>query len=167
MGHLNIVHAKGSLPFISHRFLNASWRPSEDLSTPHLGHVVLTEQATVFGIQMKALDTDIIQHGPGVVLLTFTRGFMILVQSLKPVKLGVTVSYHMLYLVPWIPRFVAKIMFNEFLHLYEGDVVIWNNKKYLKNPMFVKTDRAIATFRKWYKQFYEEEEQASTMQASA
>jgi cholesterol 7-dehydrogenase len=161
-GHLNVVHVKGSMPFITHRFLNASWRPSEDPKTPYLAHVRLTEQAFVCGVRIRSLDTDITQHGPGVVLLTFTGGFMILVQTLKPVRLGVTVSYHMLYIVPYVPRFVAKIMFNEFLHLYEGDVVIWNNKKYLKSPMFVKTDRAIATFRKWYKQFYEDEEAAKT-----
>lgn len=38
----------------------------------------------------------------------------------------------------------------------ERDIVIWNNKKYLKNPLFTKEEKTIVKFRRWFTQFYSE-----------
>lgn len=31
---------------------------------------------------------------------------------------------------------------------------MWTNKKYLRNPVLVKEEKALAKFRQWYAQFY-------------
>jgi len=36
----------------------------------------------------------------------------------------------------------------------ERDVIVWNNKKNIKNPIFTKADKSLVAFRRWFKQFY-------------
>lgn len=38
----------------------------------------------------------------------------------------------------------------------ERDIAVWNNKKYLRNPLLVKEDKLILRFRRWFSQFYSE-----------
>ncbi|XP_067119012.1 cholesterol 7-desaturase nvd-like [Centruroides vittatus] len=56
-------------------------------------------------------------------------------------------------------RFAAIINYIFFYSercMFERDVRLWNYKMYLKNPIYIKEDRQIARFRKWYSQFYSE-----------
>ncbi|XP_023233965.1 cholesterol 7-desaturase-like [Centruroides sculpturatus] len=41
-------------------------------------------------------------------------------------------------------------------YMLERDIQIWNYKMYLKNPVYVSKEKAIAKYRKWYSQFYSE-----------
>jgi cholesterol 7-dehydrogenase len=38
----------------------------------------------------------------------------------------------------------------------ERDIIIWNNKKFLKNPIFTKREKSLVKFRRWFNQFYSE-----------
>lgn len=42
------------------------------------------------------------------------------------------------------------------LFQFERDVMVWNNKQYLSQPLLVAEDRFILRFRRWYSQFYSE-----------
>jgi len=37
---------------------------------------------------------------------------------------------------------------------FHRDVMVWNSKEFLNNPLLVKTDRCIKAFRSWFQQFY-------------
>lgn len=39
---------------------------------------------------------------------------------------------------------------------FERDIMVWNNKQYLSQPLLVSEDRFILRFRRWYSQFYSE-----------
>ncbi|CAG2165365.1 unnamed protein product, partial [Oppiella nova] len=36
------------------------------------------------------------------------------------------------------------------------DIIIWNNKKFIKNPILTKNERSLVRFRRWFNQFYSE-----------
>lgn len=44
------------------------------------------------------------------------------------------------------------------LHLlqFERDIMVWNSKKFVDNPILIKEDRQIKAYRTWYSQFYSE-----------
>lgn len=52
-----------------------------------------------------------------------------------------------------------NVLFFYFIALFfqfERDVMVWNNKKFVDNPILVKEDRQIKAYRTWYSQFYSE-----------
>lgn len=51
----------------------------------------------------------------------------------------------------------SKLIFHAFFQL-ERDIMIWNNKRYEKKPLFVKSkeDSQVAKHRRWFSQFYSE-----------
>lgn len=51
----------------------------------------------------------------------------------------------------------SKLIFYAFFQL-ERDIMIWNNKRYEKKPLFVKSkeDSQVAKHRRWFSQFYSE-----------
>lgn len=79
-------------------------------------------------------------------------------------KLGLTLFFRIAYLF----LFAKKIfkynwnisIKNYFLCLFqlERDIMIWNNKRYEKKPLFVKSkeDSQVAKHRRWFSQFYSE-----------
>lgn len=40
--------------------------------------------------------------------------------------------------------------------MFERDIVIWNSKRFVSAPAYVKTDKTIRAFRNWFAQFYSE-----------
>jgi phenylpropionate dioxygenase-like ring-hydroxylating dioxygenase large terminal subunit len=58
---------------------------------------------------------------------------------------------------------IAKKLIDHMMHEAEGetsagfesvDMIIWNNKKYRRNPLLCDGDGPILTFRKWFRQYY-------------
>lgn len=48
-------------------------------------------------------------------------------------------------------------MLTDVSHLqFERDMMIWNHKQFIDNPLLIKEDRLIKSYRKWYSQFYSE-----------
>lgn len=49
--------------------------------------------------------------------------------------------------------FTSKVAVSDF----DGDLKVWNNRKYLTNPKYVKEDGPMILFRKWYLRFWHED----------
>lgn len=43
-----------------------------------------------------------------------------------------------------------------FCYQFERDMMVWNNKRYVDNPILLKEDRMIKAYRNWFAQFYSE-----------
>jgi phenylpropionate dioxygenase-like ring-hydroxylating dioxygenase large terminal subunit len=52
---------------------------------------------------------------------------------------------------------VGKIMAAIAVSDFDGDLKVWNNRKYLTNPKYVKEDGPMILFRKWYLRFWHED----------
>jgi phenylpropionate dioxygenase-like ring-hydroxylating dioxygenase large terminal subunit len=53
-------------------------------------------------------------------------------------------------------RMIAEFAKMELCRQVEGDIPIWEHKKYLESPVLCDGDGPIHQFRKWYRQFYAE-----------
>ena len=54
-----------------------------------------------------------------------------------------------------MPRFLVWYIVGNWIAQYQNDIMIWENKKFLRNPTLVKGDGPMNKQRRWYKQFYE------------
>lgn len=52
---------------------------------------------------------------------------------------------------------VGKIMAAIAVADFDGDLKVWNNRKYLTNPKYVKEDGPMILFRKWYLRFWHQD----------
>lgn len=43
-----------------------------------------------------------------------------------------------------------------FFLQFERDIAIWNSKRFVSAPAYVRTDKTIRAFRSWFSQFYSE-----------
>jgi len=96
------------------------------------------------------------QIGPGTVHLHFTSSFGegIFVQTLTPVEPFHLVLVHRLYTSWSIPTWVGRIFLALEAIQVDRDVMVWNNKMYVAKPLLLKEDQLIATYRRWFNQFY-------------
>jgi hypothetical protein len=53
-------------------------------------------------------------------------------------------------------KMIAEYAKMELCRQVEGDIPIWEHKKYLESPVLCDGDGPIHQFRKWYRQFYAE-----------
>jgi cholesterol 7-dehydrogenase len=78
-----------------------------------------------------------------------------ILQTLTPVEPLVQKLSHYFYSsrgAAWLTKFVV---WAETVNVAR-DVMIWNNKKFIRNPLLPKEDKQIKLFRSWYGQFYSE-----------
>jgi cholesterol 7-desaturase len=61
-----------------------------------------------------------------------------------------------------MPRFLVWYIVGNWIAQYQNDIMIWENKKFLKNPVLVKGDGPMNKQRRWFKQFYEKTGVASS-----
>ncbi|XP_061165164.1 cholesterol 7-desaturase nvd-like [Saccostrea echinata] len=146
--------------FGSHTW-TAQWEPSPP-PNEHIGTLRLTHSMNLFGKALRPIDMDVTarQIGPGIVYLTFDSpiGSGAFVQHLVPTEPLLQKLVHNLYFQKNMPAFVGKFfLLGEAIQL-ERDIMIWNNKRYERKPMFVKSkeDSLVAKHRRWYSQFYSE-----------
>lgn len=127
----------------------------------HIAHVSLCQSLTIMGLNAMKLDLSIRQVGPCLVLLTFTspewnlRG--VYCQAVMPLAKNKQRIVHHIYLPQNIKgRLMSRLMLFGEANMVDRDCIMWQNKKFLKNPGLVREEKPIARFRHWYSQFYSE-----------
>ncbi|XP_041368086.1 cholesterol 7-desaturase nvd-like [Gigantopelta aegis] len=146
--------------FVKHNW-TAKWE-SFDPPEGHVGQLSLTHAIKVFGMSFPLLDLSVKakQIGPGFVYLdiegVFGKG--VIIHNVLPVGPLMQKVVHNIYVERKMPTFIAKFyMLGEAIQV-ERDIMIWNNKRYVNKPVFVKSreDTFINRHRRWYSQFYSE-----------
>ncbi|KAG7201069.1 hypothetical protein KM043_017613 [Ampulex compressa] len=176
VAHLSAVHGpamflRDSNPWLArHSWTNATWAaqqvPTDDeaheikvagstcarhKANMHLRHsLVLMERLTILN-----LDVNVEQIGPGYVelLVNTALGPMCILQTVTPMEPLLQRVTHMIFSPPLLAPYASLVFLGECL-MFERDVEIWNHKKFERQPILVREDRAILAYRRWYSQFY-------------
>ncbi|KAF6715727.1 Cholesterol desaturase daf-36 [Oryzias melastigma] len=171
VAHLYHLHVPGivsgvDLRYINNKlweFLRHDWKVEWEGNKPdkHCSEMTLKHSLTVFGSNCGLLDLTVVarQVGPSLVFLDFRHKFLgrgMILQSVTPVEPLLQCVTHTIYYQANIPAVVPKFLLRGECMQFERDVMIWNNKKYISNPLLVKEDATIRKHRLWYKQFYSE-----------
>ncbi|XP_071519486.1 cholesterol 7-desaturase nvd [Panulirus ornatus] len=124
----------------------------------HTADLTVTHAFTVFGGKFKLFTMTVRaeQVGPGLVHLHFNTalGSGVLVQTVTPLEpLRQKVVHHFYSSRSFIAPYAKFVLFSEARH-FERDVMVWNNKQFMSQPLLVSEDRLILRFRRWYNQFY-------------
>lgn len=142
---------------------NGEWSPDSDPENKHVGIMLLSHTIRLFGWRFPILDVMVTarQIGPGIVHLAFDSplfGKGTFLQTLTPVEPLIQRMIHHVYINNYVPTFVAKFFLYSEALMVERDIMIWNNKRYVVKPIFVKSkeDSLVARHRRWYSQFYSE-----------
>ncbi|XP_063422925.1 cholesterol 7-desaturase nvd-like isoform X1 [Mytilus trossulus] len=146
--------------FASHVW-SAKWE-AQKAPNEHIGVLNLTHKLRMFGKTITPINLDVQanQIGPGIVYLEFSSFFGrgVYIQSVTPVEPLVQKVVHNVYIDRRLPTILSKFfMVSEAIQV-ERDIMIWNNKRYLNKPLFVKSaeDSLLSKHRRWYSQFYSE-----------
>lgn len=101
------------------------------------------------------IDVRVEQIGPGYVELSIDTSFgpMCILQTVTPVEPMLQRVIHQIFSPPLLAPYANLLFFGECA-MFERDVVIWNHKRYERQPMLVSEERAIREYRRWYSQFY-------------
>lgn len=119
--------------------------------------VKLTHVLNIFTFKCMQIDSDINQIGPGFVVLVLNTflGKVTILQTVTPVEPLMQKLSHYFY-APWYLSWFTKfIIWGETINVAR-DVIIWNSKEFVKNPILPKEEKQIKLFRNWYAQFYSE-----------
>ena len=100
------------------------------------------------------------QIGPSVVYLMFNTPFGegVYTHTLLPIEPLMQKMVHQIYFTWYVPPIIPKFYLLAEALMIERDIMIWNNKQYLRKPMMVKSkeDSLLTKHRRWYSQFYSE-----------
>ena len=180
--HLSVVHGPSVFSKIAHIFSsfarhswsNINWTPhssyseskksdatdsvkensTEDLS--HRAYMTLRHRLVLFErFEFLQLDVSVQQIGPGYVELMMESylGTVCIFQTVTPMEPLLQKVTHLLYSPPLLSPYASMLFLAECL-MFERDAAIWNRKKFEKQPMLVKEEKSIHTYRRWYSQFY-------------
>lgn len=172
VAHLAAVHQPNCLSGSDIRYMRpnwgaigkhiwvASWHAPEENSPPHIARMDLTHTFKFFNkFEFATVDVKAYQIGPGYVQLMMQTGIgpMAILQTVTPVEPLVQRVIHRFY----APRNLGNAFFQRFsvwaeTIMFERDMMIWNHKQFADNPLLIKEDRLIKSYRKWYSQFYSE-----------
>ncbi|XP_013921760.1 PREDICTED: cholesterol desaturase daf-36-like [Thamnophis sirtalis] len=154
--------------FFKHTW-EAEWQPEPEPNR-HCSVLLLTHHVLLFGKHIACLDLHVkaTQVGPGIVMMALSHAIFgkgLIVQSVTPLEPLLQHVVHQIY----SPRktlslFAKLIMWAEQIQ-FERDLMIWNNKKFLPNPLLVKEDAAILRHRRWFSQFYSQNSRKHNVQA--
>ncbi|XP_054167308.1 cholesterol 7-desaturase nvd-like, partial [Oppia nitens] len=139
------------------------WTPlSYDVYPSPNGHMsIQITSATyhAFGRIFAEFTIDMLQIGPALAHVTtkytlFGMDFStILVTTITPLGPYRNSFCHRLYMKPgFLRRVFAKIFIKTVVIMLSRDVMIWNDKKYLRKSLFKKNENSLVKFRRWYKQ---------------
>lgn len=168
LGHFNYVHAPSAAlsgenyahyakstwwgKFSQHRW-QATWTPKR-----YDAVMEIRSQVSFLGLWPKLLTLDgvVQQIGPALVYIRLKSKFGsgVFIQSLTPVGPLEVKVVHRLFADARMSRIFSWALLRGTREMFERDVAIWNHKVYHKYPALVKEDRTIATYRRWYSQFY-------------
>ncbi|KAG5346866.1 DAF36 desaturase, partial [Acromyrmex charruanus] len=117
----------------------------------HMCHkLILLERFSVMEIDVLAE-----QIGPSYVelMINTSIGPMYILQTVTPVEPLLQRVTHQIFSPPLLAPYANLIFLGECL-MFERDIKIWNYKRYERQPILVREDRAIQAYRRWYSQFY-------------
>ncbi|XP_038060080.1 cholesterol 7-desaturase-like [Patiria miniata] len=159
VAHLDYLHGPRAFVGQAH-FTDVSWEPH-----PTEKHVALLRMSTkppyFFGLlNLPANTVQIEQIGPCFATLHLDSpvlGELQLIISVTPVgpmrQRIVTTGYTRRGPISF---YIGKKALYEQYYQIWGDLPVWANKKYVRNPPFVKEDHLIAKHRRFFAQFYSE-----------
>ncbi len=140
----------------------AEWKLDEE--RPHVSYFLDEARVHAFGRPLERAGASAVATftGPGsVVNFRFDipdLGKMELMQTHLPVgPLEQQVNFRW-FADPKIPRLVAWYIVGNWISQWKQDIDIWENKVYLDRPMLSKDDGPVVRMRRWYRQFYSEDE---------
>ncbi|XP_047543117.1 cholesterol 7-desaturase nvd [Vanessa atalanta] len=166
VAHLNAVHNVSLLTDVGYKypFLNyiigchnwsAEWSKGE---IDHLAQIKIAHQYIIMKFDVFPINVTVHQIGPAHVRLRFHSplGPMTIIQSVTPIAPLVQKVVHRVYTPRYNAILGAALVLME-AYQFARDVAIWNNKRYVSSPAYVKNDKTIRTFRSWFSQFYSEQ----------
>ncbi|XP_053622397.1 cholesterol 7-desaturase nvd [Plodia interpunctella] len=164
VAHLNAVHSPSLLSSLGERYpvlqdiigrhvWAADWQRNDD----HTATMTLTHDYKILKSDWFHIDVEVTQIGPGHVRLRLATpiGPVLVSQSVTPVGPLTQRVIHRFFSPPHIAPLAPTLVKSE-AYMFERDVVIWNSKRFVSAPAYVKTDKTIRAFRSWYSQFYSE-----------
>lgn len=129
---------------------NASKRAKHKAGMQLHHSLILFERFTILG-----LNVSVEQIGPGYVELMLNTSFgpMCILQTVTPLEPLLQRVTHQIFAPPLLAPYASLLFLGECL-MFERDIVIWNHKKFERQPTLVREDRTILAYRRWYSQFY-------------
>lgn len=175
VGHLMALHAPSAFtgkhfgPIARSKIMSfllgthgwtALWLGPEE-KDKHIAHISLIQSLTLFGVNIMSLDLKVRQVGPCLVILTFNSPEWnvegVYCQAVMPQAKNKQKIVHHLYLPLSLKgRVLSRFMLFAEVNMVDRDCIMWQNKKFLKNPGLVREEKSISRFRHWYSQFYSE-----------
>ncbi|CAG2165831.1 unnamed protein product [Oppiella nova] len=147
------------------KFLRYDWRANwQPCPAPdkHIAHLDLRSVYSLFGFPLMPFSLDVLQIGPANVHLKINIKFLgeingYIIQTITPLAPLKNKIVHHFYTEPTFKALIfSKFMIYGEARMVERDIVIWNNKKFLKQPYFAKHETPLVKFRRWFSQFYTE-----------
>ncbi|XP_026465024.1 cholesterol 7-desaturase-like [Ctenocephalides felis] len=139
---------------------NAVWEPREDEDKTHRAVMNLQHALGIKGSKFRMFQMDVRaeQIGPGYVQLNISTsiGRMVILQTVTPVEPLVQKVVHRIYCPWYLIPYASFVMLGECI-MFERDIAIWNHKKYMNNPHFLREEKSIKRYRTWYQQFYSDQ----------
>ncbi|KZC11276.1 hypothetical protein WN55_02367, partial [Dufourea novaeangliae] len=165
----NFVHPLSMIA--RHSWTNDGWTPhsslteskrsngenendTEDLN--HRAYTTLRHSLVLFErYKLWHVDVHVQQIGPGYVEMMMDTFFgrLCILQTVTPMEPLLQKVVHVIYGPPLLSPYALLIFIGETL-MFERDVAIWNRKKFEKQPLLVKEEKGILSYRRWYGQFY-------------
>ncbi|XP_063391869.1 cholesterol 7-desaturase nvd [Cydia fagiglandana] len=164
VAHLNAVHSPSLLsslgekyPFLLNFIGQHSWSAEWSRGEGHEATMKLEHHYKMGDLSLFHMDVVATQMGPGHVRLRIDTGFgpLLISQSVTPMGPLLQRVVHRMFSPAYNAPIVAGFIWGES-YMFERDVTIWNNKRYMSSPAYVRTDKTIRAFRAWYAQFYSE-----------
>ncbi|KAG6461500.1 hypothetical protein O3G_MSEX012668 [Manduca sexta] len=164
VAHLNAVHSPSLVSSLGEKFpmlynligrhvWRAEWLKGED----HTAVMNLVHDYKVLKFDLAHTEVKVIQNGPGQVklLVDTAVGQIYVMQSVTPLGPLLQKVVHRMY-SPVYNAPVASFFVKYEGVMFERDVKIWNSKRFVSAPAYVRSDKAIRSFRSWFAQFYSE-----------
>jgi len=171
LAHLGLVHEavllagtdittmRNKIYEFGKHFWKAEWKQDEE---KHMGSLWLKHSLKLFGFHLKAVDMKVRaqQIGPSLVYLQFQTPFGegVYIHTVTPQEPLLQRLLHQMYFTWYVPAIIPKFYLMGEAYMIERDIWIWNHKRYIRNPLMVKSkeDEQLKRHRRWYSQFYSE-----------
>ena len=132
-----------------------SW--SADEVHKHMSRISLVHFLKIWNLSCIEVKADIAQIGPGCVILYLKSSFgrIVIIQTLTPVEPLKQKLCHYFYGPRHLAWFIKFTIIAESINVAR-DIMIWNRKQFISNPVLPKEDKLIKRYRTWFSQFYSE-----------
>jgi cholesterol 7-dehydrogenase len=119
--------------------------------------VRLTHAFKFLAFKFIQIDSIIHQIGPGIVVLQLKTFFgdIKIIQTLTPIEALSQRLSHYFYGSPFLGFYMKFAIWGETVNVGR-DVMIWDSKSFVRNPMLAKEEKPIKMYRNWFGQFYSE-----------